>query len=267
MTLLQAIILGLVQGITEFLPVSSSGHLVLAQQFLGVKDQGITFEVLVHFGTLLSVVAYFWKELWRMLISIWPPFKEEHAADRRMILLLGLASIPAAMVGFSPLEGIFEGVYEKPEVVALLLLITGVILFIPRCFTGSRGEKSVQWRSAIVMGLGQAFAILPGISRSGSTIVAGMLSGVRSSRAAEFSFLMAIPAIAGATVVKLRHLGNVDSTLMSYYAIGTVAAFASGLVAIYSVLALIRRGRFEYFGIYCLLAGSAVFCYFRFGPG
>ena len=264
MTLLQALILGLVQGLTEFLPVSSSGHLVLAQEFMGVDDQGVTFEIMVHLGTLLSVMIYFWKPLWRMLLSILPPFKKELAHERKRILLLGIACIPVAIVAFSPLKDYFEGVYEKPKIVALLLLVTGAVLFIPRLFVRKQGNNSMGVGSAIAMGIGQAFAILPGISRSGSTIVSGMLSKVKSSEAAEFSFLMAVPAIAAAAVLKLGDIGNIEPALLTNYLAGTVVAFVSGLAAIYSVLAAIRRGKFEYFGIYCLVAGLSAFCYFHF---
>tara|TARA_R110000850_G_scaffold275938_1_gene416359 strand:- start:928 stop:1731 length:804 start_codon:yes stop_codon:yes gene_type:complete len=263
MSLLDAIILGLVQGLTEFLPVSSSGHLVLSQKLLGVEDQGVTFEIMVHFGTLLSVLIYFWKPLWRMVLSIMPPFREEYAKDRKMIGYLAIASIPAAFVGFSPLKDVFEGVYEKPAVVGLLLMLTGVVLFLPRLLMRRQKEaREMGVFSAIMMGIGQAFAILPGISRSGSTIVSGMLAGAKSSAAAEFSFLMAIPAIAAASLLELGHLPK-ETDLLNNYLIGAAVAFGSGLAAIYTVLAAIRRGKFEYFGIYCLIAGAAAFLYFR----
>lgn len=258
-------ILGLVQGLTEFLPVSSSGHLVLVQKLLGVTDKGVTFEILVHFGTLLSVVIYFWKSLWRMLLSIIPPYTEQYERERKMIFFLFLASIPAAIVGFSPLVDKFEAVYEKPTVVALLLLVTGAVLFLPRVLAkkgNATGE--INAKSAIAMGIGQAFAILPGISRSGSTIVSGMLAGTKSSSAAEFSFLMAIPAIAAAAVMELKDLGEVEAGLLGPYIAGSVVAFVSGLIAIFAVLESIRKGKFEYFGIYCFIAGIAAFCYFKF---
>ena len=264
MSLLEAIILGLIQGLTEFLPVSSSGHLVLSQKLLGVSDQGVTFEVMVHFGTLLSVVIYFWRSLWNMLLSILPPFRKELACERRMIILLALASIPAAIVGISPLKYVFEGTYESPAIVGLLLMVTGGILFLPRLITGRQKEKAdVGFKSALIMGFGQAFAILPGVSRSGSSIVSGMLAGTKSSAAAEFSFLMAIPAIAAAAFLELGHLPE-KKDLLTNYLVGAGVAFGSGLIAIYTVLASIRKGKFEYFGIYCLIAGTAAFLYFKF---
>ncbi|MDF2377001.1 MAG: undecaprenyl-diphosphate phosphatase [Verrucomicrobiales bacterium] len=263
MNFVEAMILGLVQGLTEFLPVSSSGHLVLTQKLLGVDDKGVTFEVLVHFGTLLSVIIYFWKPLWRMILSIIPPFGREYAAERKMIGYLVIASVPAAIVGFSPLKDVFESTYEKPAVVGLFLIVTGAILFLPRLFAKRKGEGEMGIKSAIVMGVGQAFAILPGVSRSGSTIVSGMMAGVKPSAAAEFSFLMAIPAIAAASLLEARKLSEVDTALLMPYLAGAIVAFVSGLIAIYSVLTAIRRGKFEYFGVYCLVAGMAAFLYFR----
>lgn len=263
MNFVEAMILGLVQGLTEFLPVSSSGHLVLTQKLLGIDDKGVTFEVLVHFGTLLSVLIYFWKPLWRMILSIIPPFKSEYAKERKMIGYLALASIPAAIVGFSSLKDVFESTYERPAIVGLFLMVTGAILFLPRLLKKQKGENEMGIKSAIVMGIGQAFAILPGISRSGSTIVSGMMAGVKPSAAAEFSFLMAIPAIAAASLLEARKLSDVEAALFVPYLAGAIVAFLSGLIAIYSVLAAIRRGKFEYFGVYCLIAGLAAFLYFR----
>lgn len=262
MSLFEAIILGLVQGLTEFLPVSSSGHLVLTQKLMGVEDKGVTFEVLVHFGTLLSVIIYFWRRLWQLFLSILPPFGEERKDDRKIIGYLVIASIPAGIVGFSPLKDVFEGTYEKPAVVGLLLILTGAILFLPRLLK-VKGTQKVGLKAAIAMGLGQALAILPGVSRSGSTIVSGMLSGAKSSAAAEFSFLMAIPAIAAASLLEARKLTGIDTGLLGAYIAGGVVAFLSGLIAIYTVLTAIRRGKFEYFGVYCLIAGAVAFFYFR----
>ncbi|MCL4157463.1 UNVERIFIED_CONTAM: hypothetical protein GTU68_002561 [Idotea baltica] len=268
MDLFNAIILGLVQGLTEFLPVSSSGHLVLTQKILGVDDQGVTFEIVLHFGTLLSVIIYFWKPLWRMVLAILPPFKKEYARDRKMIFFLAIARIPAAIgrIFFPRKELLGSGGWRKPAMVGLLLIVTGLLLFLPRLLAKrKRKAGDIGVKSAIAMGLGQAFAILPGVSRSGSTIVAGMVAGAKSSAAASFSFLMAIPAIAAAAVLEVKHLGAIESGVLTSYLVGAVVAFASGLLAIFTVLAAIRKGKFEYFGIYCLVAGAAAFLYFTYG--
>jgi len=264
MTLLEALILGLVQGLTEFLPVSSSGHLVLTQELMGVEDSGITFEILVHFATLLSVVIYFWKQLWQLFLAILPPWKAELAPERKMILMLGLGTLPA-LVAVLAFKDSFERAYENPMLVSLLLLVTGSVLFLPKLV--KRGEASVGWKSSLLMGIGQAFAILPGISRSGSTIVAGMLGGVRSDKAAEFSFLLAIPAIAGASVLEVKDLATtgIDPALLTRYLAGSAVAFASGLIAIFTVLVSVRKGKFEWFGYYCFAAGIGCFLWFQFG--
>ena len=264
MTLLEALILGLVQGLTEFLPVSSSGHLVLTQELMGVEDSGITFEILVHFATLLSVVIYFWKKLWQLFLAILPPFKPELAPERKMIVFLAMGTLPAVVVGLS-FKGSFEKAYESPVLVSLLLLVTGSMLFLPKL--ARRGEGDVGWKSALIMGIGQAFAILPGISRSGSTIVSGMLAGVRSDRAAEFSFLLAIPAIAGAAVLEVKDVATegIEPSLLTNYLAGSAVAFISGLAAIFTVLVSVRKGRFEWFGYYCFAAGIGCFLWFQFG--
>ena len=268
MTLIEALILGLVQGLTEFLPVSSSGHLVLVQKAMGVSDGGITFEILVHFATLLSVVIYFWKVLWRMVLAIIPPFKEEYRRERKMIGFLAIGTIPAVVIGLT-LKSRFEAVYEEPVKVSLLLLVTGAILFLPRFLPKPKEQGGVKLGSAIIMGLGQAFAILPGISRSGSTIVSGMISGVKSEDAAEFSFLLAIPAIAGAMVLAIKDMveEGIETALLTNYLAGGAVAFVSGLIAIFTVLVAVRKGKFEWFAYYCFAAGIGFFLYFQYGSG
>lgn len=266
MSLIEALILGLVQGLTEFLPVSSSGHLVLVQKAMGVSDGGIIFEILVHFATLLSVVIYFWRVLWRMVLAVLPPFKAEYRRERRMIGFLAIGTIPAVVVGLS-LKSSFEAVYEEPVKVSLLLLVTGAILFLPRLLPKPKQQGEVKLLSAVVMGLGQAFAILPGISRSGSTIISGMVSGVNSKDAAEFSFLLAIPAISGAMVLAIRDMmkEGIEPALLTNYLAGGAVAFVSGLIAIFTVMVAVRKGKFEWFAYYCFAAGIGFFFYFQQG--
>lgn len=260
MTVIQAIFLGLVQGFTEFLPVSSSGHLALASHFLNVENPGLTFEIVLHVGTLLSVLVYFRPQLWRLFLSLFNrQMKEEH----RMIFYLFIGTLPAAVIGLS-LKHYFEAVSNQPRVVALLLCVTGGLLLLPRLFPKKRGDQSMTLRTSLIMGIGQAFAILPGISRSGSTIVSGMLSGVNPAKAAEFSFLLAIPAIGGAAVLGLRDLDGIDSSLVIPYLTGGVVAFISGLIAVYAVLSSIRKGKFEYFAYYCIAVGLIAFIYLQF---
>ena len=259
MTVIQAIFLGLVQGFTEFLPVSSSGHLALASHFLDVQNPGLTFEIMLHVGTLLSVLVYFRPQLWRLFLSL---FNRQMKAEHRMIFYLFIGTLPAAVIGLS-FKHYFEAVSNQPRVVALLLCITGGLLLLPRLLPKNRGDQAITLRTSLIMGIGQAFAILPGISRSGCTIVSGMLSGVNPAKAAEFSFLLAIPAIGGAAVLELRNLEGIDSSLAVSYLVGGVVSFISGLVAVYVVLSSIRKGKFEYFAYYCIAVGLIAYIYLQ----
>ncbi|MGE9266759.1 MAG: undecaprenyl-diphosphate phosphatase [Verrucomicrobiales bacterium] len=264
MEIWKAIVVGVVQGLAEFLPISSSGHIVLTQFLLGMRpfpegqEGDVVLEVVLHVGTLLSVVVYFWPRLWRMLKSLWT---KDLAEERKWIGLLALATLPAVVLVLTPLGDLFESAYDNPVLVSGLLIVTGALLLAPRVIKAR--SRDLGWRSALVMGLGQAFAILPGISRSGSTITAGLLGGVEPKKAAEFAFLMSIPAIAGAVVFKLDEVKEKfqGADVMAYGA-GTLAAFLVGLFAVYVVMAAIQRGKFSYFAYYCFAAGVVGMIYF-----
>ncbi|MBK1835679.1 undecaprenyl-diphosphate phosphatase [Roseibacillus ishigakijimensis] len=250
MEIWEAIVVGIVQGLAEFLPISSSGHIVLTQFLLGIKTSGILFEVVLHVGTLLSVLVYFRKRLWRLTESLW---NSELNEERCWIGYLALATVPAVVLVLTPLGDLFESAYSNPVLVSGLLLVTGSLLLAPKVIKSK--SKELNWKTALAMGVGQAFAILPGISRSGSTITAGLLSGVKPEKAAEFAFLMSIPAIAGAVVKEKDAFAELSDDLLIAYGLGALAAFLSGLFAVYLVLAAIRRGKFEYFAYYCFAAG------------
>lgn len=250
MTYLDAAILGILQGLTEFLPVSSSGHLVLARALLKVEPGGITFEVMVHFGTLMAVVVYFRAQILRLIQSL---FDKEMKQERAVLGYLVIGTLPAGVVGLT-LKEFFETAFSHQGVTSAMLLVTGLILLATRF--ARKGNSRVGLLSAIVMGIGQALAIMPGISRSGSTIAAGMFAGVEPSKAAEFSFLLAIPAILGATVLEFESLFWLDSHLLGKYLLGAGLAFLVGLFAVYAVMATVRRGKLEYFAYYCFAAGA-----------
>ena len=259
MSFFQAILLGIVQGLTEFLPISSSGHLALGQEILGIEDIGVSFDLLVHGATLLAVLLYFRKRLWELTTTLWRP---EAKGDRRMIFLLFLATLPIVAVGLF-FKDHLEVVKNHPMAVAGLLCLTGLLLLLPDWLRrGSPPEGSMNPKRSLIMGLAQAFALLPGISRSGSTIALGMIAGVHPAKAAEFSFLMAIPAICGAIVLKSGDLAAIPDGQIGPYLAGMVAAFISGMAAIGGLLACIRRGRFRYFAYYCLFVGVAALIYF-----
>ncbi|MDH4156696.1 MAG: undecaprenyl-diphosphate phosphatase [candidate division Zixibacteria bacterium] len=250
MSYLDAIILGILQGLTEFLPVSSSGHLVLTQALLGVKEPGVAFELLVHLGTLLAVVIYFRHRLGRLVASL---FHRDRKPERAVVGYLVIGTVPAGVAGVL-FKDFFEGAFSNPLMTAMMLFATGLILL--STYLVPAGRRDVSVISSVVMGLGQALAIMPGISRSGSTIAAGMLTGVKPSEAAEFSFLLAIPAIAGAVAFKVDELLELKSQLAGQYLVGTIVSFLFALVAVYTVLAVIKRGKFQYFAYYCFAAGA-----------
>jgi len=250
MSYFDAAILGIVQGLTEYLPVSSSGHLVLAQELLGANPSGITFEIVVHLGSLLAVIIYFRKKLWEMLKSF---FSLDKSPARTYAACLILGTVPAAIIGLT-LEDFFDRMFASPHFTSVFLLITGVILFSTKF--AKRGTNDVTWLTALLIGIAQACAILPGISRSGSTISAGIWSRIDPAKAAEFSFLLSIPAIGGATVLKFDELLVQNSDLIGPYLLAAILSFASSLAAIHWLLTFIKKGRFELFAYYCFAAGA-----------
>ncbi|MCA9732833.1 MAG: undecaprenyl-diphosphatase UppP [Deferribacteres bacterium] len=263
MSILQAIILGLVQGLTEFLPVSSSGHLTLGKAVLGITEQGILFEVVVHLGTLFAVLSAFRQDvIWLLngLLSLLQRGKQFSEADPskeealRYVAFIIWATIPAVAVGLFFKDRI-EQAFSDPLLAAYLLLVTGVILLLSRFGLRSKGEMN--FKRSLIMGVSQAFAILPGISRSGSTISMGMLFGVNRTEAARFSFLMALPAIGGAFVLQLKDLSGTPmaSEMIAPLVVGFIVSYVSGLFAIKVLMSVVKKGRFDYFAWYCFAVG------------
>ena len=255
MNLLEGIILGAVQGITEFLPISSSGHLVLAQAVLGVDAPGIFLEISTHAATVLAVLVYYRKRILVLLKNLLalPRLATATPEEREGLTLMGfllLASIPAALVGFL-LRGPIEDAFESPRLVLVMLLATGAFLLATR-FAPAPGAKWSPGR-ALAAGLAQAAAILPGVSRSGSTIGAGLFLKIDGEKAAEFSFLLAVPAILGATL--LHALDATGELPWVPTAAAFVTAFVTGLGAIVVLLGALRRKSLWLFGPYCLAMG------------
>ncbi|MCP5536329.1 MAG: undecaprenyl-diphosphate phosphatase [Akkermansiaceae bacterium] len=270
MEIWKAIIVGIVQGLAEFLPISSSGHIVITQYLLGIREVGgahqpdLAFEVILHVGTLVSVLLFFRKSLWRLVQSL---YTRDMPDERQKIMWLAVATVPAVIAALL-FKDFFDSVPGKPVVVSALLYVTGLILFIPRLVRS--GAEKVGLKTSIIMGIGQAFAILPGISRSGSTIAAGLVSGAKAEKAAEFSFLMSIPAIAGGFVLtmkdRIEQTGSFSEALKSCfsmpYVAGAIASAIVGLLAIYLVMGAVKRGKLEYFSYYCFTVATAGVLYF-----
>lgn len=264
------VFLGVLQGLTEFLPVSSSGHLVLAQSLLGLETPGILLEITVHVATAAAVAVLFFRELAGMVGAVlrWPlrtrpgSRGRDDARWRRMFLNLLLATAVTAVVGFS-LEPLFRGAFERPMVAAGMLLVTGTVLFLSARFRpGSRGLAQIRPTDAALVGVAQGLAILPGLSRSGLTIVGGLSRGLEAETAARFSFLLSLPAIAGAALVELVRFDGLGTVLGGGLPVGGLlvafaAAFLSGLAAMVLLTRLIRRGKFHRFAWYCWFVGAA----------
>ncbi len=265
MPLTRALLLGLLQGATEFLPISSSGHLVLIPYFAGWAPPGLSFTVMVHWGTALAVAGYFWRDWADLLQGLGVAVRDRRLTDPRARLLVALllGTVPGAVVGWAG-EDFFEGLFAHPAAAAAFLLATAGMLFVgERLAHRRRGLETLSWADAVVIGLAQAAAILPGISRSGATIVAGMALGLRREPAARFSFLLATPIIWGAGIFQVLDLAQAGDLAAQYPSLlmGFVAAFLSGLAAIHFLLRYLRRRPLYPFALYCLLLGVAGLTY------
>lgn len=250
MTLLESLILGIIQGATEFLPVSSSGHLVMGQYFLGLRLPGVTFEVAVHVGTLISIALVYRTRILELVQGV---VKRQDEA-LRFVALVALATVPAGLVGVF-LGDLVEGLFDDPRVTGVALLVTGTFLWTTRAAAARGLDRDPTVWIALAIGLAQALAITPGISRSGATVTMALWMGLQPRRAAEFAFLMAIPAIAGAGVLELRHLGTEGGVGFGPLLLGSVAAAVTGVLAIRLFLVLLDREAFHRFALYCWAAG------------
>ena len=258
---LQAILLGVVQGLTEFLPVSSSGHLLLGQYFLGLDQDrfGLPFDVALHLGTLVAVVTYFWRDLLRMagafVRSLSPGGRDLADPDQRLAYLILASTIPAALIGFF-LEGFFEEAVRSPWVVVFNLVLVGV-LFIVGEAVGSKTRRADKLRfvEAVGIGLAQAAALVPGVSRSGATITLGLFLGLRREEAARFSFLMSVPIIVGAGSLQLAEVAaeGMERSQVAMFVAGFVSSAVVGYLAI------------RFFLRFVVHHSLRAFAYYRFG--
>jgi undecaprenyl-diphosphatase len=266
MDVLQSFLLGIIQGLTEFLPISSSGHLVLGKQILGVEvEAGITFEVVVHFGTLCSILIYYRKIIWDIIASgvgfLKSPAQKKEDPNVKLIGFILVSMIPAMAVGFT-LENQIESIFSSPLLVSVMFIVTGLILFSTR-YVGEV-DKDVNTARSFLIGIAQSFAMIPGISRSGSTISAALWLGVKREEAANFSFLMLIPVIAGAMILEVSALmeaGLSDAALINLV-VGFFAAFISGYYALKYLIIILKRQGFHYFSYYCWAIGAGGLLYY-----
>lgn len=270
MEIIDSFLLGLIQGLTEFLPISSSGHLVLGEVLLGNNaDKSITFEVVVHFGTLCSIIIYYYKDIADIILSLWnaarkPSEFSNKASEDSNIKLAGfilLSMIPAGIIGITMKDPI-ENIFLNPWMVSIMLIVTGTLLFLTRFQKTFTNRLSAS--SAFTIGLAQAFAILPGISRSGSTISMGLFLGIKREEVANFSFLMVIPVIAGAMLIEVKNMVAMGIPIETFWdlLVGFLTSFISGYFALKYLIILLRTKGIHPFAWYCWILGITGLIYF-----
>lgn len=298
MSLIEAIFMGIIQGLTEFLPVSSSGHLALFKILFGVETEtGILFDVFLHFGTLLAICAVYYKDIAKMVVEgiailkngsvnlviffrnvflrLKNTFRKEKLSEeeldlgeyhrvinssyRKFVMLVIVSTIPTGIIGVIG-KDVVEMASEILIVPGICLVITAILLFVADTVKdGNKGPKEINYANAFIIGIVQGIATLPGISRSGSTITACLLSGFNRSFAVKYSFIMSIPAILGAMVLELFEFAALDltGTTIAAYIIGMIIAGVVGFVCIKTMLVVVRKKKFKFFAIYCLVVGIA----------
>lgn len=267
MRLLDAILLGLVQGLAEFLPISSSGHLSVFQNFFGLSTSGtdnLFFDVLLHLGTLSAVFVAYWGEIKAMVLEFFsmvglrklPKGQKPDRLSRRLIFFIILGTLPLFVV--LPVKDLVDGLYSNTIFIGFAFLLTGTLLFVSdRMSRGNKDLKSATLADVLLVGCAQAVAVVPGLSRSGSTVAAGMARGFSREFAVKFSFLLSIPAVLGANLLSLVDAiqDGIDWSLMPVYFVGVITAAVSGYLAIRLLKFITQRGSFGAFCYYCWGAG------------
>jgi undecaprenyl-diphosphatase len=254
-----ALVLGIVQGATEFLPVSSSGHLVLVPWLLGWPAPGLAFDAFLHLGTIVAVIAYFWRDMLSLAGAWLRSLRDRSLADsppRKVAWLILLGTVPAALAGLL-LEAFFEGLFANPSAVGLFLLVTATLLAVSE--HRSRQEQQADemtWLDGLLVGIGQACAIAPGLSRSGTTIAAGLWRGLTRPVAARYSFLLSVPIVIGAGLLQARKLLSGLDTHWLPLTLGFLASAVVGYLCIHFLLTFLQRGRLYGFAVYCAAAGA-----------
>jgi len=256
---IHALVLGIVQGATEFLPVSSSGHLVLVPWLLGWPAPGLAFDAFLHLGTIVAVIAYFWRDLLSLAAAWLRSLRDRSLAgspQRRVAWLILLGTVPAAVAGLL-LEGFFEELFANPAAVGVFLLVTAALLTASeRWGRQERRAEEMTWLDGLLVGASQAIAIAPGLSRSGATIAAGLWRGLTRPVAARYSFLLSVPIVVGAGLLQTRKLLDGIGVQWLPLAAGFLASTVVGYLCIHFLLAFLQRGRLYGFAIYCAAAGA-----------
>lgn len=272
--LFYAILLGILQGLTEFLPISSSGHLVIAQDIFNIQEADLAFDVILHLGTLVAVLVYYRQDVLKLvgeffiLIGDFVRGKKPRLLDysrpyRVLMVMIIIATIPTAIIGLA-FNDLFSRLFESADFVGYALIITGILLWIANgMVSGRKNIKSMTAGDALTVGLVQGLAITPGISRSGSTIFAGLIRGLDRELATRFSFLLSIPAILGALVVEGKDVFENASALHDVIPVlvGFIAAAVSGYLAIHFLISALQKRKLNYFSYYCWAVGILTILY------
>ena len=273
MVLWKSIVLGIVQGLTEFLPVSSSGHLVVFSGLLKIDlnaNAALAFDVALHFGSLIALVIFFWGDIVGLFRGFLATFRSSRTAEetlkRNMFWLIVAAIIPSGIIGVlfnAAIAKAFSSLY----VVATMFLVTAALLFLQHFASTARTIREVGWKDALAIGIGQVFALLPGLSRSGTTMSVGVYRGLKQEDAVHFSFLMAIPTIAGAAIFALKDFlkAGMSTNSLADIGIGVVVSALTSLVAIGLLLKVARKGKMQWFALYCVAAAVFTFAAHYFG--
>ncbi|MFP4456514.1 MAG: undecaprenyl-diphosphate phosphatase [Clostridia bacterium] len=257
--MLKSLILGIIQGISEFLPISSSGHLVVFSEYLNVSSPGNTLEIMLHVGTLFSVIVCFRDKIAMLFKDFFGLFKKGYTShfktNSNFILLIIVASIPAVVTGLF-LDAYFESMFDSIFLVGVALIFTGIILFTSTKFDiGKKELKDLNFKDAFFIGILQSLAVIPGISRAGMSITAGLFKKYNRKTAAEWSFIMSLPVIGGAALLKIPDLIDSTSINFSFLVVGMLTSFIFGIIAIKILLRVIQSEKWKYFSYYCVSIG------------
>lgn len=273
MTYLEAVILGLVQGLAEFLPISSSGHLALLQQWFGIEeDKVLLFAVLLHVGTLISVFVVYWKDIWELIVELCLTIKDictgkglrlAERPVRKLGVMIIVATIPTGLIGIL-FNDFFDSLYTSVLPIGIGLIITGLLLtFAEKMGSSNRGIKQMNYRNAVFIGIVQGIAICPGISRSGSTLFGSLICNLNREFAVKYVFLISIPSILGSAVLEAPAAleAGMDPALFGPVIVGMIVAAVSGLIAIKTMIKVVSDKKLNYFSYYVWLLGAVVIIY------
>lgn len=260
MTIFRAIVLGIIQGIAEFLPISSSAHLIIFPYLFGWEESGLAFDVALHFGTMMAVLVLFFKDWWNLFVGAIKDVRtKKKSTNGKMFWYLVSATIPAAIVGFL-LDDVIENVIRgKIWIIATCLAVMGLLIFIGDKWASRHYKKETKFeditlKQAVIVGISQAFAVIPGFSRSGTTILAGRLQGISKEAITKFTFLLSVPVICGATVLKVSDLAFTKEVI-----VGIITSFAMGILTIKFLLNYIKKHDFSIFAFYRVLLALVIF--------